>query len=121
VEHSDSDRMETCAHAAGIEDWRDRRIAELLEANNRYQQEARILRAILKSYMAAQPRVMGFYRHLKRGSVYARTLLASAQCSTEPIEEGDDVAVYVSGDGKAFVRKLSEFYDGRFEVLDPLS
>lgn len=94
------------------------RIAELLEANNRYLQEARDARALLKSYMAAAPRVLGFFRHLRRGSTYGLTAKATAQCSTRPIVEGDAVAVYVDADGRSWVRRLEEFQDGRFEKAE---
>lgn len=96
----------------------DRRERELIEANNRMEQQARDARALLRTYLAAAPRVLGFFRHVKRQTHYAVTADALAQCSTGPINEGDRVVVYQNEKGDAFVRRHEEFYDGRFETLD---
>jgi hypothetical protein len=59
------------------------------------------------------------WRHKKRGSAYnVLTATAAAQCSTGPINEGDHVTVYQADDGNWYVRKTSEFQDGRFERID---
>lgn len=95
------------------------RIDELPEANNRYLEETRSVRSLLKSYMAAAPRVLGFFRHLKRGSTYGLVLEAEAQCATRPIEEGDRIAVYTGTDGRRWVRRMGEFEDGRYDRVEP--
>lgn len=58
------------------------------------------------------------YKHKKRGSEYACVGIAYVQCSTEPITEDDAVMVYIGENGCLYVRKLREFYDGRFEAVN---
>lgn len=56
------------------------------------------------------------WTHRKRKSNYdVLTSVASAQCATGPINEGDQVTIYVADDDSWWVRKTSEFLDGRFE------
>lgn len=70
-----------------------------------------VLRLML-SYAA-----LGLWRHKKRGSCYRVLGGAIAAVSTE-IKDGDTVVVYVDEhDGSLFVRKHSEFHDGRFERI----
>jgi hypothetical protein len=60
------------------------------------------------------------WRHKKRGTGYdVLTSVAEAQCATDAINEGDHVTVYVGDDDKWWVRKTSEFQDGRFERIAP--
>lgn len=59
------------------------------------------------------------WRHLKRQSEYEiLTSVATAQCATGPINEGDHVTVYQGDNGTWWVRKTPEFQDGRFERID---
>jgi len=58
------------------------------------------------------------WRHKKRGTTYSIVTGAIAQCATGPIVDGDIVTVYVGDDGRAFVRKTTEFLDGRFEEIE---
>lgn len=61
------------------------------------------------------------WRHRKRGTSYdVLTSVAEAQCATGPINDGDHVTLYQGGDGNWWVRKTSEFQDGRFERVDLL-
>lgn len=56
------------------------------------------------------------YRHLKRGSTYEAVGVADVQCSGLPLREGDKVVVYREvADGDLYVRRDSEFHDGRFQ------
>jgi hypothetical protein len=60
-------------------------------------------------------------RHLKRGSEYRVVGLGEVQISSsEPIKEGDKLVVYQClEDEKTWLRKVSEFVDGRFEAIGP--
>ncbi len=63
-------------------------------------------------------RPLSRWRHKRRGSEYdALTCMAQAQCATGSINEGDRVTVYQAPDGTWWVRKTTEFQDGRFERL----
>lgn len=58
-------------------------------------------------------------RHRKRGTTYTIIGRATAQVSTTPILEGQQVAVYRGEDGQLWVRGDAEFRDGRFEDVTP--
>jgi len=67
----------------------------------------------------AQWQPIAHWRHKQRGGEYAvLTSTAEAQCSLGPINEGDHVTIYQGKDGNWWVRKTSEFQDGRFERID---
>ena len=55
-------------------------------------------------------------QHIKRGSTYQHlTDEVTVQCD---LKEGDKVALYVcEADQSLHVRKVSEFWDGRFKLL----
>lgn len=58
------------------------------------------------------------YRHKKRGSEYLRISDdVNAQC-TRPIQDGEKLTLYFGADASVHVRPVSEFNDGRFELLD---
>lgn len=65
---------------------------------------------------AAQLRFI--WRHKKRGTLYRVIAKAQLQASG-PVADGDDMVVYMSLDGRFFVRSVSEFSDGRFEKACP--
>lgn len=55
------------------------------------------------------------WTHRKRGERYDRLNQALVQCSTRPIEESDEVTVYMNPNtGQWYVRLRKEFEDGRF-------
>jgi hypothetical protein len=59
------------------------------------------------------------WKHLKRGTEYVDIGEAEVQCS-QPINEGDKLVVYLAEeDGKLWARPASEFFDGRYEQLNP--
>jgi hypothetical protein len=63
--------------------------------------------------------VIARWRHRKRGSDYnVLTETAQAQCSTGPINDDDQCTVYQGDDGSWWVRKTTEFQDGRFIRVD---
>lgn len=64
-----------------------------------------------------------FFRHLKRGGLYARVLHGAEVQTARPIVEGDKVTVYCGEGGKFYVRLDEEFTDGRFEegLPDPVT
>lgn len=67
------------------------------------------------------------HRHVKRGTDYRVIGEAEAQVSSAPfvdamgaysqLREGDRFMVYEGRDGKLWLRRVSEFNDGRFEAL----
>ena len=60
------------------------------------------------------------FRHKKRGTTYAVIGTATVQASGAPIAEAELVVVYrAESDGALWVRRQSEFHDGRFELLQP--
>jgi hypothetical protein len=59
------------------------------------------------------------HRHLGRGTKYKVVGMARAQCSVEPIKDGDMLMLYVGEDGVYSVRPPAEFNDGRFERMLP--
>ncbi len=60
------------------------------------------------------------YRHKKRGSYYYISGIAiAAIANDEFIKDGDEVAVYRDlNTFKLYVRKVSQFEDGRFERIE---
>lgn len=61
---------------------------------------------------------MDKYRHIKRGTTYRIIGTGTLQASTEPVKEGDVMTVYQSlHDGSIWIRKTTEFMDGRFEQI----
>jgi hypothetical protein len=60
------------------------------------------------------------HHHIKRGTKYKIVGQARAQCSVEPIKDGDMLTLYIGEDGVYSVRPPAEFNDGRFErINDP--
>lgn len=62
------------------------------------------------------------WNHKQRRTWHTIQGTASAQCATGPIHEGDEVYIYAGthdDSGKLWVRKVSEFHDGRFEKVEP--
>lgn len=58
------------------------------------------------------------YRHVKRGTTYTMVGTAEVQAS-EPLTEAELVQVYRSDQtGMLYVRRNSEFFDGRFERVN---
>jgi hypothetical protein len=69
--------------------------------------------------MPRQVREPQRWRHKKRGSCY--TLVGKAQVQAPedgPLTDYEIVQVYVGDDGEMWVRRLSEFFDGRFEPIE---
>lgn len=62
------------------------------------------------------PKVTATHRHKKRGSEYSVLGQAQVQCS-DCLTDYEVVTVYVGTDGQMWVRRKSEFEDGRFETL----
>ena len=59
------------------------------------------------------------WRHKKRGTFYTTLGLAQVQCPPEaPLRDQEVVVLYVGDDGDLWVRRQSEFYDGRFEAVE---
>lgn len=56
-------------------------------------------------------------RHLKRGTEYQALGTATAQASTGPIADNDEVVIYRGLDGRRWVRKRSEFTPDRFALV----
>jgi len=59
-------------------------------------------------------------RHIKRGTFYTPlAFLATLQCSTRQLVDGETVTVYAGDDdGQVWVRSTEELTDGRFEGLE---
>lgn len=57
------------------------------------------------------------HRHVKSGHEVTLIAVGNAQCSTGPTNEMDSVVIYEHG-GRFWVRRQSEFEDGRFEAID---
>lgn len=96
---------------------RVRRVTDLLEANNRYQEEARAARALLKAKEAEAAKWRPTHRHRRRRSTYAVIGTASLQ-SSMPAVEGARLTIYRDRDGGLWARPVMEFNDGRFESLE---
>ena len=58
--------------------------------------------------------VGSYWRHKVRGTRYQVVNVAEASCD---ISEGDAVVIYLGSNGSLWVRKRSQFLDGRFERL----
>lgn len=60
---------------------------------------------------------MTVFKHKKRGTTY--TIVGTAEVQAEePLTDYEVVVVYrCTEDGKLWVRRTSEFYDGRFEEV----
>lgn len=60
-------------------------------------------------------------RHLKRGSQYVVTALATMQDSTHDMMDDETVVVYRGADALGvagtYARMMEEFCDGRFEIV----
>lgn len=56
------------------------------------------------------------WRHKKRGTSYTEVGLAQIQAE-EPLTDYEVVVVYRGDDGQLWVRRKSEFHDGRFEPI----
>lgn len=59
-----------------------------------------------------------WYRHVKRGTVYALHDVATLQ-TEKPLEDGADLFIYQGLDKKLYARTPAEFMDGRFEATEP--
>jgi hypothetical protein len=57
------------------------------------------------------------WQHKKRGEICKIVGNATVQVSTEPLTDYDEVVVYRSEDGLLWVRRKTEFYDGRFKFV----
>jgi hypothetical protein len=58
------------------------------------------------------------YRHKKRGTSYTIVGTAQVQAPDDaPLTDFEVVVVYRGDDGNLWVRRRSEFFDGRFEQL----
>ncbi len=57
-----------------------------------------------------------FWRHKKRGTTYAIVGSACVQAD-DPLRDHEIVVVYRAEDGQLWVRRKTEFYDGRFEEV----
>ncbi len=58
------------------------------------------------------------HRHVKRGSTYQVIGLGEVQCPDDfPLTDYEVVVIYQGSDGCHWVRRKSEFNDGRFEAL----
>lgn len=57
-------------------------------------------------------------RHKKRGSAYVVMGLANLQSSRHPETDGVSVVIY-RGQSRTFARPVSEFDDGRLEIVHP--
>jgi hypothetical protein len=58
------------------------------------------------------------YRHKKRGGSYRLVGTAQVQAPDDaPLTDFEVVQVYVGEDGEMWVRRVSEFFDGRFEEI----
>lgn len=56
------------------------------------------------------------YRHKKRGNIHQ--VIGSAQVQAEePLTDYEVVVVYKDDEGQMWVRRYSEFHDGRFEKV----
>lgn len=62
------------------------------------------------------PKMTATHRHKKRGSEYRVLGQAQVQCS-DGLTDYEVVTVYVGTDGEMWVRRKSEFEDGRFEAI----
>lgn len=61
---------------------------------------------------------MSRWRHKKRGTTYTLRGTGLVSNSGEPLVDGDEVEIYQSEDDwKWYVRRKTEFHDGRFEEL----
>src|SRR4051812_29551363 len=57
------------------------------------------------------------HRHVKRGTEYEVIGWGSVQCSEAGLLDNEHVMIYRGQDGTLWARRLSEFIDGRFEML----
>lgn len=60
------------------------------------------------------------YKHKKRGGSCVIVGEAEVQAA-EPLTDYEVVVVYRGLDGKLWVRRRSEFFDGRFEKITPVT
>lgn len=95
---------------AELQRLHDRRVSELLEANNREVERRRAAEAAL----AFRPT----HRHLKRGSTYQVIGTASLQAGS-PVGEAAMLVVYRGQKGDLWARPEVEFDDGRFAPVQP--
>ena len=76
------------------------------------------LEAVIREtpFMKARP---SRWRHRKRGTFYTTLGLAHVQCPPDaPLNDHEVVVLYVGDDGDLWVRRKSEFHDGRFEAIE---
>ncbi|BBB99420.1 hypothetical protein [Bradyrhizobium elkanii] len=62
-----------------------------------------------------------WWRHKKRGGRYKLVGTAQVQAPEDaPLTDYEVVQVYVDDKGEMWIRRRSEFFDGRFEPITPL-
>lgn len=66
-------------------------------------------------------REVGKYKHCKTGGRYWLVGEATVQCSTGPLQDNEKLLIYEGRYGDFYIRRPSEFFDGRFEPLNGLA
>lgn len=81
----------------------------------------RLASAALSALPLADTEGEGGWRHKKRGTIYDIIGSATVQASLPPpLHDGAEVLIYrCREDGSLYVRRPTEFHDGRFEKIVP--
>ena len=80
---------------------------------------SQVIRDILEQAAREKQGHAAKYKHLKRGSIVQIHGTYQLQASTPPVE-GAYLVAYEHLDNKTFwVRPTTEFFDGRFKMIDP--
>jgi hypothetical protein len=74
----------------------------------------------LRSQGAEEREFKPTHRHVKRGTTYEIVGNAILQCSANSILDEQPLVVYRGEDGQLWVRGVTEFNDGRFDLLSAL-